>query len=975
MKKKLVTKANLEVVATQREGRQKIIQNFSCWYLYNFYRNNIKLFVTLTGSYKQIKMDFEDKLNESLTKLIRKLKKSYKLNIYLWTGEYGISKQHYHFHLLIDINIKFLELNDIWNNIISNEGSSVHCEIIQDAESINKILLYMFKEPIYFGGCKIFRDKFKSLDWQNISYDMYVYLQSKDVLLTVESKNWYIERKIGTKKEQEILELQMYENTIHKLRNKSIYSLMGLIFKKLESKFDSMIISIFKSKNNKDIELFSKLFNLHFRHKSIKYRYLGYNILYLYIVMASHNIELKLYNYHYRLGSIFFKYSGLYNYSTTFSVPEGVYIIGTLMSSFIEEEYLKDIFDIKKFIKNGIYVISVGIVDNYINELVDSVLINKKLYGKLPMVCEPKDWCFIKNVELSNNFSGGYLGNDIFMKRGLSKLFMSHSIEYKTNKFFLCINKLQKVSYEIDFVLFSFFLKHKHEIFSKMICHDYNDLDNKLLNIKDNLNKKNGNEKELKIEYFRLKSLQGKVELYNRVFAIVEEFNIYKCFYFTYQVDFRGRLYVVSDYLNYQGDKLVRSLLRFNKKKKFDLNWFKIYISSLYFGILDMSGNKLLNKFELINDWTFEKVWVNNLWLNAKEPLLFLSAMLEYDRYRLVGENYESGFIIWLDASCSGSQLISLLFSIDNYADSLNLSPSHYDKNIGDYYLNMVNLFKSLYKEEDWFKQNFLSFSDEKWRKLMKRIIMTLNYGLQESGMLLKFKDELSEMGLTMKTDVLKILCKNFYKFMEENILFKNMELFSELILLLRIGYKKGIIFESGLKGLDPLDIEDIDVKVTQKYYKKLKGRLYFRKFKNNQLKNKGVTFSVLDRNKLDLKKQGIAIKANLIHHIDSLWVFSTLFKSLDLDLNLGVIHDSFGTHSSYVEELNYILKLSLKELFNDKEQIWRFLRSLSMEVAHNSDVIDLKSLTERIEFKKYSYSHVNLLKDIDKAVYLVWPK
>ena len=42
--------------------------------------------------------------------------------------------------------------------------------------------------------------------------------------------------------------------------------------------------------------------------------------------------------------------------------------------------------------------------------------------------------------------------------------------------------------------------------------------------------------------------------------------------------------------------------------------------------------------------------------------------------------------MIWVDATCSGSQLISLLLGIDKYAKDLNLLSSNKNEIPGDYY-------------------------------------------------------------------------------------------------------------------------------------------------------------------------------------------------------------------------------------------------------------------------------------------------
>jgi DNA-directed RNA polymerase len=67
-----------------------------------------------------------------------------------------------------------------------------------------------------------------------------------------------------------------------------------------------------------------------------------------------------------------------------------------------------------------------------------------------------------------------------------------------------------------------------------------------------------------------------------------------------------------------------------------------------------------------------------------------LNCCLEYERYLLLGDFYTTGMPIYFDATCSGSQLISLLFKIDKYAKSLNLISTKPSDVIGDFYSHLI---------------------------------------------------------------------------------------------------------------------------------------------------------------------------------------------------------------------------------------------------------------------------------------------
>jgi DNA-directed RNA polymerase len=69
----------------------------------------------------------------------------------------------------------------------------------------------------------------------------------------------------------------------------------------------------------------------------------------------------------------------------------------------------------------------------------------------------------------------------------------------------------------------------------------------------------------------QLKSLKSQVFKFIKVIKLATFYESYENFYFTYQVDFRGRIYAVSDFLNYQSDKLSRNLIYFSQESSMNL--------------------------------------------------------------------------------------------------------------------------------------------------------------------------------------------------------------------------------------------------------------------------------------------------------------------------------------------------------------------------------------------------------------------
>lgn len=120
--------------------------------------------------------------------------------------------------------------------------------------------------------------------------------------------------------------------------------------------------------------------------------------------------------------------------------------------------------------------------------------------------------------------------------------------------------------------------------------------------------------------------------------------------------------------------------------------------------------------------------------------------------------------IIYFDASCSGSQIISLLFNIDIYAKDLNLTKSTEKDVIGDMYSKVIEQF------EDYLLLNNKKLLDDLKnlmeykirRKFYKYIIMTLNYGLTKSGLFLKLIEKKKELYVDITNSDLKKLGNEF---------------------------------------------------------------------------------------------------------------------------------------------------------------------------------------------------------------------
>jgi DNA-directed RNA polymerase len=99
-------------------------------------------------------------------------------------------------------------------------------------------------------------------------------------------------------------------------------------------------------------------------------------------------------------------------------------------------------------------------------------------------------------------------------------------------------------------------------------------------------------EKLSKEEFIELSRFLSKKNLQNNILAIADMYSHLHEFFLPTRLDFRGRLYCISEYLNYQSTELAKALLVFSnsekvyKSDKTSIDYLKAYGANCF-------GNKL----------------------------------------------------------------------------------------------------------------------------------------------------------------------------------------------------------------------------------------------------------------------------------------------------------------------------------------------------------------------------------------------
>ncbi len=961
----------------------------------------------------------EEKFIDNLrNKLLNYLKKMNKDLIYIWSIE---CSNIIHFHFVV--NIKYTEnlrnlIRKKWSSLIEREFKDP-CTDTSQIRDPKKSIEYLIKGPLKLGMSLILKNTLLSYDnlkyfykWNEFNEQLEYYKYNQLELIAIEKK----------------LEAAFIEKAQFKVKNLHFFNIIKPLGEKVKNKFFSLKDYLEeKIKNKKGNEKYEYIVLLMLFESKDRLFKLFLNIINLCYINSIHNIRrskssfcLHLINF---LKSYFFnagfKFEKLEEYSL-FKNEKGLQIkevlkdwfksqksisLGFVFFNLLTNSCLNDIFIFREIREDNKDFIIFELKQEIITEF--KIEYNEKnvfLYGFSPMVIKPNPWN-LKKGWAGNNKKGGFLLNGELFKLSLSKrriffndLKFKRDVKFPSTNFLKCINYLQNIEFELDNNMVHYIDKYKNEIIKNLIG-NYSS-EESFLKIKEEI-KKNKLNFELKEEYEKMISLNSKIDQFNRELNSCKEFLQFEKIYFVYNVDFRGRIYVHSDHLNYQSSKFIRSILRFYKKEKINLNesfWFKVQCSKLYLGNVGKSAEdleKFFNIFlmEKIKNWDYNDL---DFWLNAKEPFLFLASIIEYKRFLKLKDNFYSGFLIWMDATCSGSQLICLLLGLAKYAKDLNLIKSSKSDIPGDYYGKINEEFKDFIKNKIskvtnkkelnklLLVQKFLNNHDyDILRKVFKKIIMTINYGLTKIGMLEKLKEVILELNLKLENKDLIIYIRDlFFDFIQDISLYKSLDKLEEIAKYL-INIDKVLQFSSSSSSGLILN-KDVDLYSSQGYWisnKIVLDHSFNLKFKKEDKKEdkkkykrirKRMTIRVYDPNKIDKVKYLQAIRANLIHSLDSLWVYSYIWNliSNNLNLNIAVIHDCYATDLKNVEIMNFYLRKTLMDLFKNENLLWNFLHGVLTQVTNFNDIKNLK-IEDLLVSKD---EQIKLVKDIENSFYLVFP-
>lgn len=527
----------------------------------------------------------------------------------------------------------------------------------------------------------------------------------------------------------------------------------------------------------------------------------------------------------------------------------------------------------------------------------------------IPMICKPVDWELDINGSIKNY--GGYIrkytySSDRYMTESWES---SGSTKLKNHKLIeRVINELSAVPLRINKKVLDFILEKGYSC--GLLLKEVHPLTKEY-------------SKSSKIQKALIDEHNSKFFTQQCILSIAQLLADQPYIYFPVKLDWRGRIYSVPSYLTYQGDELAKALLEFAegqviKEPRKDDYFLKVYGANLY-GLNQLS---FTDRIKWVDENQDKIISLDKqFWLDAKEPLLFLSFCFEYKNYlATLKENKEfiTHLPIQLDATCSGLQHLSAMIKDSKLAEQVNLLNT--DDLPKDLYQNILNLIKERIGEFVRDNPYYIRLKGiELTRAQVKRSIMTIPYNITIKGVA-EYLEESFEVVYINKERMLK----------KDDVLINYKELFAfakivhstlfdtHPTLKAIVDYFGAMVKLLSKLGLPVIWITPSGLSITQRYVKfqtkKIKPKSFY----------KSAPISVsLPTQDINLRKQVAAFMPNLIHSMDSANIVGLIKSYIELGgdfypMNIYTIHDCFATTSPRVHILNFLVRKAFIELYSE---------------------------------------------------------
>lgn len=407
-------------------------------------------------------------------------------------------------------------------------------------------------------------------------------------------------------------------------------------------------------------------------------------------------------------------------------------------------------------------------------------------------------------------------------------------------------------------------------------------------------------------------SSRGRHSAFTRKLSIAHKMAEHSEFYYPHFSDFRGRLYPMAAELTPQGDQVAKGLLQFSRGKELGesgLRWLKIHAANTFGMDKETLDNRVAwadANLKMLSEVSSNPL-TDDRWTTADEPLPFLAVAREITESLKLHypEKFVSHIAIAQDGTCNGQQCLSMLGRDQVGALATNCTAVN---ERFDLYQTVAASVLDILKRDaiecpisaEWASR--LDSNPSKSRKVVKRAVMTIPYGVTEKGIATQLVNDKhcqdfisgSRMAVSdvMTSAILEAMTSVNGKALELMQYFQSVS---------------GVLANESL----PMTwVTPMGLKVTQAYNKTAKKEI-------KTIMGK-VTMQVENASMgLDIGKQALASAPNIIHSFDAAMLQMTVSKLAEEGLeDFAMIHDSYGVHACDVATLNTTLRQAALDIF-----------------------------------------------------------
>jgi DNA-directed RNA polymerase len=430
--------------------------------------------------------------------------------------------------------------------------------------------------------------------------------------------------------------------------------------------------------------------------------------------------------------------------------------------------------------------------------------------------------------------------------------------------------------------------------------------------------------------------------------SVVQQVEDVDEFYLPFNIDFRGRMYPLSDYLSPQGDDLSKALLQFARKKPLGPEgWKALAIHGANCMADDPFTGQKLDKLSLDDRIAWVKQnssrivetaldhWNTRGWWDAADkPFMFYAFCCEWSRYLAQGDTLMSGLPVSMDGSCNGIQHFSAMFRDEKAAKAVNVISNGWPEDL--YSVVAEDVLRQVTRDAGntdeveadlahrWLKSGLIN------RKLCKRPTMTFGYGSKRYG----FTDQLRHY-LAHDCDAEQRAC---FVNVEKNVMQQACRYMAS-----RIWDSLKVTVQSAHQGMGWMQkLAQAAVKTGKpmRWYSPTR-LLIVQEYYVPQVKKINTVLAgnltvqpryYVPTSEVVAHKQINGIAPNFIHSLDAAALCFTVVAAKEAGIeSFGMVHDSFGTVAGDYHKLGEITREQFVRMYSECDVVG----SLMQDVYH----------------------------------------